>query len=125
MQTDSMIYGIGTDLVENERVLRACRKESFSEKVFTERERREASVRMRRLVGDFAVKEAAAKALGTGFRDFGPIDIEVLRDELGKPYVELHGGAQKLAAELGIGTIHVSITDTDSMTSAFAVAELK
>lgn len=120
-----MIYGVGTDLTEPERIARACRRETFTHRVFTERERREAAVRSRRLAGDFAVKEAVAKALGTGFRDFGPLDIEVLRDELGKPYVELHGGALELAERLGIGNIHVSLTDTDSLVCAFAVAECR
>ena len=50
-----------------------------------------------RLAGDFAVKEAVSKVFGTGFRGFGLLDIEVLRDELGKPWVRLHGGAKKLA----------------------------
>lgn len=76
-----------------------------------------------RLAGTFAVKEAVSKALGTGFRSFGPREIEVLRDDLGKPFVRLHGGAKKLAEELAIQQIHVSITNTAEYAAAFAVGE--
>ena len=68
-------------------------------------------------------KEAVAKALGTGFRAFMPIDIEVARDELGKPYVNLYRGAKALAHELGVERIEVSISNTAEHAMAFAVAE--
>lgn len=118
-----MIYGVGTDLVEIVRVLRACERESFAARVFTEQERREASEHKVRLAGDFAVKEAVAKAFGTGFRSFGPADIEVLRDEAGRPYVRLHNAAAEYAERENILSVHVSISDTDTLVSAFAVAE--
>ena len=69
------------------------------------------------------LKEAVSKVFGTGFRGFGLLDIEVLRDELGKPWVRLHGGAKKLADSLKITRIHVSITNTGSLASAYAVGE--
>lgn len=118
-----MIYGIGTDLIEIRRVLKACESESFITRVYTDRERREASEHRRRLSGDFAVKEAVAKALGTGFVSFRPIDIEVLRDGKGKPFVTLYDGAKRLSDELGITSIHVSISDTDELVVAYAIAE--
>ena len=118
-----MIVGTGTDLVELIRVEKACGRDSFLQKTFTENERREASDNVRRLAGDFAVKEAVAKALGTGFRGFGPRDIEVLRDDLGKPYVNLYGKASDRAAELGVKEILVSITDTEEYTQAIAFAQ--
>ena len=52
-----------------------------------------------------------------------PIDIEVLRNEWGKPYVNLYGGAAKRAFELNVGIIHVTITNTKEYAQAFAVAE--
>ena len=118
-----MIYGVGTDLIETERVLNACIKDSFRNKVFTETERREALHFKKRLAGDFVVKEAVVKAFGTGFRKIRPAEIEVLRDELEKPYVRLHGAAKEFAEQEGIRKIHVSISDSDQMTVAFAVAE--
>ena len=106
-----MIVGIGTDLVEIARVEKACEKQAFLSRIYTQEERRQAGERALKLSGDFAVKEAVAKALGTGFRKFMPVDIEVLRDELGKPYVILHGEARRLSKELGVTQIHVSISN--------------
>ena len=130
-----MIVGVGTDMVEIGRMEKACGRPSFLDRVFTEEERRQAGGKISRLAGDFAVKEAVSKVLGTGFRGFWPSDVEVLRDELGKPYVCLYGGAlgkpwvrllgpaQRLARERGIDRIHVSITNTEVYALAFAVGE--
>ena len=84
-----MIVGIGTDLIEIERIKKACEKEAFLVRVYTEEERRQAGG----------------------------------KDELGKPWVRLHGGAKKLADSLKITRIHVSITNTGSLASAYAVGE--
>ena len=118
-----MIIGVGTDLIEIERVEKACQRESFLRKVYTENERREAADNIRRLAGDFAVKEAVSKALGTGFSCCSPVEIEVLRDTLGKPYVRLYGGADSKAREIGADALFVSISDTKEYVIAFAVAE--
>ncbi|MCI9584768.1 MAG: holo-ACP synthase [Clostridium sp.] len=118
-----MIIGVGTDLVEMDRMKKACGRESFLKRIYTEEERRQAGKRISRLAGDFAVKEAVAKTLGTGFRDFGPECIEALRDPLGKPYVRLFGRAKELAAELGIDMFHVSVTNTARYAAAFVVGE--
>ncbi len=118
-----MVIGVGTDLVEIQRMEKACQKESFLAYTFTDQERRQAKESISSLAGDFAVKESVAKALGTGFRGFGPKDIEALRDELGKPYVKLYGGAAKRAKALGIGDIQVSITNTREYAAAFVVAQ--
>lgn len=118
-----MIIGVGCDLIELERVKKACEKEAFLSRVYTKEERRQADGRVSTLAGTFAVKEAAAKVLGTGFRTFMPIDVEVLRDELGKPYVVLYGNAKKLAEEKKIRRIEVSISNTKEHAMAFAVGE--
>lgn len=110
-------------MIEIGRMKKACEKEAFFLHVFTDEERRQADGRPSVLAGTFAVKEAVAKALGTGFRGFMPIDVEVLRDELGKPYVVLHGGAKKAAGEKKIRRMEVSITDTAEYAMAFAVGE--
>ncbi len=118
-----MILGVGTDLTEIGRIRRACGRGAFMERTFTEEERRQAGGSASRLAGDFAVKEAVAKALGTGFRSFWTRDIEVLRDELGKPYVRLYGGAMERAEAMGVERIEVSISNTKELAVAFAVAE--
>ena len=118
-----MLTGVGCDLIEIERVEKACEKEAFLLRVYTENERRQADGRASVLAGTFAVKEAVAKVLGTGFRSFMPKDVEVLRDELGKPYVVLHGNAKRTALEKNIKRIEVSISNTKEHVMAFAVGE--
>lgn len=118
-----MIAGVGTDMIEIERIRKACEKEAFLTRVYTQKECQQAGSQVSRLAGTFAVKEAVAKVLGTGFRSFEPREIEVLRDDLGKPYVRLYGGAKKLSEELSIIQIHVSITNTKDFAVAFAVGE--
>lgn len=118
-----MLAGVGCDFIEIERVKKACEKEAFLTRVYTENERRQAEGKPSALAGTFAVKEAVAKVFGTGFRTFMPKDVEVLRDELGKPYVVLHGNAEKMAKEKGIRTIEVSISNTKDYAMAFAVGE--
>lgn len=120
-----MIFGIGTDMIEIERVGKACEKQAFLSRTYTEEECRQAGENVTRLAGNFAVKEAVSKAFGTGFRRFWPGDIEVLRDELGKPYVKLSGGAKAVAEELGIARIHVSISNTKDYAVAYVIAESK
>lgn len=118
-----MIKGIGNDLIEIGRVKKACEKEAFLLRYFTGQEIAFANGKASTLAGDFAVKEAVAKCLGTGFRGFMPIDIEVFRDELGKPYVHLHRGARVLAEKLHIDRIHVTISNTAEYATAVAIGE--
>ncbi|MBQ1423240.1 MAG: holo-ACP synthase [Lachnospiraceae bacterium] len=118
-----MIVGVGTDLIELKRVQKACGKPSFLSRIFTEDEYREASGDHRRLAGNFAVKEAVSKALGTGFGSVKPREIEVFRDRRGKPYVKLSGKAKEQARLLKVTGLEVSISDTEELVLAFAVAE--
>ena len=118
-----MIIGIGTDLIEKERVKKACEKDAFLSYVFTEAEIELIKKKKDSAAGNWAVKEAVAKAMGTGFLGFKIREIEVLRDELGKPYVNLYGSAKLKQEELGIKTFFVSISDTKEYVSAVAVAE--
>ena len=118
-----MIVGIGTDMVENKRLQQACLKESFVGRSFTYRERELIQIDPKKACGNFAVKEAVSKAFGTGFRQMRLKDIEVLRDELGKPYVNLFEHALEKAKELNITNIHVSISNTDEYTIAYVIAE--
>ncbi len=118
-----MITGIGVDLIEIERIGKACEKEGFLKRCFTEDEIRLIDRNWSRAAGNFAVKEAVAKMFGTGFRGFFLKDIEVLRDQAGKPYVKLYGKAAGLAKEQGVSVIHVSITNTKNYANAFVVGE--
>ena len=118
-----MIIGIGTDIVEVDRVIEVSKRQRFVDKFFTIREKDIFDKKKASIAGNFAVKESVAKMFGTGFSKFSLKDIEVLRDELGKPYVELHNNAKKIANDLQIDTIHVSISDTDTYAIAYVIGE--
>lgn len=118
-----MIIGIGTDIIEQARVRKACEKAAFLMRVYTEQEQELIRERPGRAAGNWAAKEAVAKVFGTGFSGVSPREIEVLRDEAGAPYVRLCGGAAAQAERLGILRLHVSISDTKEYACAFAVGE--
>jgi len=120
-----MIKGIGTDIIEIERVKKSLLQEGFKKRYFTEAEISMAQENMVKLADNFAVKEAVSKVFGTGFREFFPIDIEVLRDELGAPYVNVYGRAKELKEALGITHIFVTISNTKDYTTAFAIGEAR
>jgi len=118
--------GIGTDIIKIARF--EGMTEPFMARVFTPNER--AYILKKGHVtaaGIFAAKEAVAKALGTGFKDFWPSHIEIVHDGLGKPGVLLHDNAVLIARKLaGRGRyrryiISVSISHTDTDAVAFAV----
>lgn len=118
-----MILGIGIDMIEIDRIEKACLSQAFSIRMYTPAELRVCGGRAVSLAGRFAVKEAVAKALGTGFREISQLEIETLRDELGKPVVNLYGEAEKRFAMLGGRTIHVSITHTKTTAAAMVILE--
>ena len=85
-----MILGIGNDIIEIERIEKAILKEGFKNKVYTQRELENIEKRGNRTetyAGIFSAKEAISKAIGTGVREFSLTDLEILNDDLGKPYV--------------------------------------
>ncbi len=82
--------GIGNDIIEISRIEKAITKEIFIKKVFTENEIaliNKKGNKTESFAGRFSAKEAISKALGTGVRNFSLTDIEILNNDLGKPYV--------------------------------------
>lgn len=125
-----MILGQGIDLCGVERIRRMIRDhgDHFLERTYTEAEvayaRRRKKGFEETLAGRFAAKEAVMKALGTGWR--GGVEfcgIEILNEPSGKPYVVLHGTTAEKARELGVSTLHVTITHTEDLAIAAAIAE--
>ena len=85
-----MIIGIGNDIIEIERIEKAISKEGFKNKIYSQRELKNIQKRGNRTetyAGIFSAKEAISKAIGTGVRKFSLTDLEILNDDLGKPYV--------------------------------------
>lgn len=118
-----MILGIGMDMIEVQRVKKACEKEAFLTRCFTKKEQDMIASNQEKAAGNFASKEAVSKVFGTGFRGIQLTEIEVLRDEWGKPYVTLYGRAKELAQKQGILCIHITITNTKEYAAAYAIGE--
>ncbi|HAT4210817.1 TPA: holo-ACP synthase [Clostridium perfringens] len=126
-----MIIGIGVDIIEIERVRQSIQNnKNFLSKLFTEREIDyfiSRNMNSEVIAGNFAAKEAVSKALGTGIRGFSFKDIEILRNELGKPEVILHSGANLIGNKL-VGNnnslrVHLSISHNNSSAIAYSVLE--
>ncbi|NLL93950.1 MAG: holo-ACP synthase [Clostridiales bacterium] len=118
-----MIIGIGNDIIEVDRVRKACEKQAFLTRYFTKKEIDFMGGNHQTIASNFAAKESVAKSFGTGFRGFEPNEIEVLRDDFGKPYVVLYEDAKETAKKLGICKIHISISNINDYATAFVVAE--
>ena len=120
-----MIRGIGTDIVETDRISRAIKKDYFLKRAFTDSEIAMAKERNTDvfLAGNFAVKEAFVKALGLGFRGIGLKDLEVLRDDYGKPFIIICNMSNVHLKGIAMEKIHVSISNTNSLAIAMVVIE--
>ena len=115
------ILGIGTDIVETERITELFDREpGFAQRVFTQIELDYSLPKQSKylhLAARFAAKEAVAKALG---RSFSWHDVEMVNNSEGKPMVNLYGRAKEAA---GNATVHVSVSHTKHYACAVAVIE--
>lgn len=124
-----MILGTGIDLAEVHRIRESIERfgDRFLHRVFTEREiaySMSMANKYERFAARFAAKEAAMKALGTGWqRGVTWKDCEVVNLAGGGPTLVLHGRAAEVAAELGIRTLALSLTHTQSYGLANVIAE--
>ncbi len=123
-----MIYGIGIDQIEVDRVAEKIGKESgFRELVFskTEIEYCEAKTnKFEHYAARFAAKEAFFKAMGTGWRNGTAFnEIEITNNEEGKPGISFLGKSRLSIAELKLGKISVSLSHLKTMASAVVLIE--
>lgn len=123
-----IIYGIGIDVVEIDRIEQAIERQgdAFLKRLFTERERAYCSRQKRpalHYAARFAAKEAVSKALGTGIGgQAGWLDMEVERAESGAPKMVLTGKAAEFIAREGIAEVQVSLSHAKDYAAANAVA---
>lgn len=114
--------GIGNDIIEIKRIEKAIQKESFIKKVYTKKEIEHINSKgvnkVESYAGKFAAKEAISKALGTGVRDFSLLDMEILNDNLGKPFVLFKN---KIASFNEQYITHISISHCKEYATAMAV----
>lgn len=124
-----MIVGTGIDIAEVPRVGEVIERfgERFLRRVFTEGERKycdSKANRVERYAARFAAKEAAMKALGTGWnRGVRWRDIEVYREPGSRPTIRFHGVAAEFATRLGASNVALSLSHTPEQAIASVILE--
>ena len=126
------IFGVGVDLVKNQRIKQSIKKKGFVEKIFSKKEifySQKTSNKVNFFAKRFAAKEAFSKALGTGFR--GGISfkkIEILNDKMGKPYYYNSNNIKRIIYnrfKLKSYDLFLSISDETDYSVAFTVIQKK
>ena len=124
-----MIFGVGTDIVELDRVRATLERfgEHFVRRLLMPEELalyRRSKAPVRFLAMRFAGKEATVKAMGTGFAHGVWIrDVGITANDWGRPLVIWSERGRRVCERLGIGAGHVSLTDDAGLVMAFAVVE--
>ncbi len=127
-----MIFGIGNDLAEVDRIRTAIEDprtgKRFRDRVFTPGEQeyceQRRAAKYQSYAARFAAKEATMKALGKGWgRYVGWLDVEVVRPRGSRPTIVLHGKAREYAQALGVERFHLALTHTASLAEAVVIAE--
>lgn len=119
------MLAVGVDMIENERVARSIARfgDRFLRRIFTAQEQMYCHGRVTSLAGRFALKEAVAKALGSGIGDINWTDVEIVNNEQGKPLLILHNEARRLADRQGLQEWAVSLSHTNTHAIGFAIAQ--
>ncbi len=122
------VLGIGTDIIEVARIGQMIEKhdELFLRRVYTAAEIDYCAGRkaaMQHYAGRWAAKEAALKALGTGWaKGIQWTDLEVANLPGGKPELRIHGAASRIAAEMGIFEMQISLSHCRAFAVAYVIA---
>ena len=123
-----MIAGLGTDMIEVERVAIKIAKESgFRELVFSKKEIDYCEAKTNKFehyAARFAAKEAFFKAIGTGWLDGTAFnEVQITNDEKGKPVLALLGKTAVTIAAMNLNSISVSLTHLKTIASAVVIIE--
>ena len=124
-----MIVGTGVDLAEVPRIRASIERygERFVQRIFTPAEIvyvESKANRFERYAARFAAKEAGMKAIGTGWkRGVRWQDFEVANLPSGKPTLRLHGVAARIAEQLGVRNVSLSLTHTAELGMAHVILE--
>ena len=126
------IFGVGVDLVKNQRIKQSIKKKGFVEKIFSKKEifySQKTSNKVNFFAKRFAAKEAFSKALGTGFK--GGLNfkkIEILNDKMGKPYYYNSNNIKRIIYnrfKLKSYDLFLSISDETDYSVAFTIIQKK
>lgn len=121
-----MIIGIGTDIVQIERIKHAFERqgERFAQRILCASELclfHEKGQSIPYLAKRFAAKEAASKALGTGIGTISWQDMQISNDPKGAPELTLTGSAKEIMAAMGASQVSISLSDEQDYAVAFVV----
>jgi holo-[acyl-carrier protein] synthase len=129
-----MIIGLGIDLVELDRIRHSLERfgHHFLDKLLHATEKNAlpdahgitTAQAVAHVAGRFAAKEAAAKALGTGFAaGISLHDIRVISQASGKPELSFHGAAHERAEALSVTGVHLSLSHAQTHAGAVVILE--
>ncbi|MEG0770289.1 MAG: holo-ACP synthase [Clostridia bacterium] len=119
-----MIVGIGCDIIKISRMEKNVLNSKFLEKIFTKDEIdyiNKKSNKAETAAGIFSAKEATSKAIGTGFIGFNFIDVEVMYDKSGAPYVKISDSLKAIIKS--DYKFHLSISHDTDYAIAYVVCE--
>ena len=119
------MFKIGIDIIEISRIEKSLKNIRFLEKFFGSEERKtllKDGLDVQNIAGNFCAKEAFSKAIGTGIKDFSMKEVQILKNYLGAPYIELAGRAKFISEKLGFKNFSVSITHTKTTAAAVVLA---
>lgn len=120
-----LIYGIGTDILEINRIKKSIESNHFIKRVFSEEEIEmfeQKNYSPQTIAANFCGKEAVSKSMGIGISGFSLKDISILRDEKGKPYIKLSGRALLIAKNNKL-IFNISLSHTKEYAVAFVTAQ--
>jgi len=124
-----MISGLGIDIVHVDRIRRWVDNPSILKRFFHPLEIETARSRDKgmalSLAARFAAKEAFGKALGSGLAHFALVEVAVINDSRGRPFLLLEGNARREFERHGGGTIHLSMTHEGDNAVAVVILEQK
>ena len=124
-----MTFGIGVDVIEVSRIQKEISKPDFGfrDRVFTEDEIKyceSKSNKEQNYAARFAAKEAFFKALGTGWSNgYAWTDVEVTKDETGKPYLLTHRKVKEFLEQNQISKVNVSLSHIKETATAIVILE--
>lgn len=124
-----MILGIGCDVLHIDRISKLIKYKLFLEKYFTEKEvdmfnkyKKNKKNYEKKIASNFCVKEAFFKALSSKIDSFKFSSVEVLRDDFGKPYINLYDNLYKFSETCNL---HVTISNEENIVTSFVLIENK
>lgn len=117
------MLSVGIDLIEISRIKKSMKRDKFLRHILGDQEYEQLKIRNfppRSVAGNFCAKEAFSKSVGTGFRGIKLKEIQIIRDDLNKPFIKLLGNAFILYGD-SRNRFSVSISHTREVASAVVV----